>query len=416
LKFSEISHYFTYFDNCSIIIKMTIIRRKFNTYPGYAKDFFRLYFSSDWERGEFVEKFEDKFAKLTGVNHAVCTSYGLHAMALTLAYYNFNSRTKILIPGYTARVVKLCLDKLSIAYTCIDIDSTRSTICLEDFKRKICKDTKGVLVTHLLGNSCNLEIIKIAKEHNLIIIEDCAHAHGAEIEGKKLGSLGHAAFFSFGYSKLINTYTGGILTTNDQGLYNYARADFKNRPSLLRVQLLRKFITGHAEMIAAIPVVTMLLSPILGSELLMKKLKRFVRFITRKDITYFYKYTNTQAYLGFRQLDYLSNILMTKKRQAILLSEKTNLNFLKKSDGDVYHSLIAIVPDAEKYNRALLKMGIDTGHGSNIMDVISPDEKLPGCSFANKHYLMLPNYASLSEKKIKHLIDRLNEVHASLEV
>jgi dTDP-4-amino-4,6-dideoxygalactose transaminase len=384
------------------------------TYPGYWLDFFKIFFSSKWNKDQYKSTLEKEFINLVEVDYAICTSYGLHALSIALEFYNFNSKTQLLIPGYTSNVVSQCLEKLSIPYICVDIDPKTSTICPIDFGKKISKETKGVLVTHLFGNAVDNEIIRLARNFNLIVIEDCAHAHGAKTKNKMIGSLSDAAFFSFGYSKLINTYTGGILLTNDSELAKFARRDLAKRPTLMRIQVLRKFFTGHIEQVVAIPIFTFLLRPLLNSTFGMKKLRKFFRFITRRNIIQFYNYTNTQAFLGVQQMKLLQKNLDEKKAKAEFIINQTKLKFLEKKDGDVYYNLIAIVSNAKKYHNYLLTKGVDTGYGENIMDIIGNPSELPGSFFAHLHYLSIPNYQSLSEYQLLFIVKALNQAAIEL--
>ena len=387
-----------------------IIRRKSQTYPGYVSDFWKTFSSKHWFRGEHINHFTQEYAKKVNVKHALATSYGLHAMSLALEFYNFSKEHEILIPGYTAMVVKRCLDEMGISYQCVDIELQRGTMCSKDFNAKIGPKTKGVLLTHLLGNSCSEEIIKIARDHNLLIIEDCAHVHGAFINDKSLGSLGDAAFFSFSYSKIINTYTGGMLLTNNDDLHKFAQSKLLSASPPSRKQLLRKFLLGHAENFVAIPFVTFICAPIIKSNHLLKKIKNGLNYLTRKKVLNFFQYSNTQALQGLNQLNLLEATLKRKSHMAKFIENHTSINYLKRKDGDVYYNHIAIVPDASAFRVELLKHGVDTGCGNSIMEIIRPEDNLPGCQVAHQSYLMIPNYDSLTDYDLKRIVKAINAV------
>lgn len=389
---------------------MTIIRRKPHTYPGYFVSFFSIFLSRRWRDGQYIEALEKKLGNSLNQELVVCTSYGLHAMSLILSYYNFTPGSELLIPGYTAKVVQKCLDELKINYICIDIDPLRGTMCPRSLSNKITKKSRGILITHLLGNACSQEVFNIAREHNLIIIEDCAHAQGAFLDNKPCGTLGHAGFFSFSYSKLINTYTGGALVTRDENLYIFAKENIHLARKQSRLQLLRKFIMGHAENFAGFPIISFLLTPILKKNSTLKKLKNIVNYFTRSKMINFFQFTNTQALLGLQQLSRLEETLKIKKEMALYIQSKTKIKFLIKNDGDVFYNFIAIVPNAKRYHEELIKRKIDTGYGSSIMEVIDVENKLEGCAFALEHYLLLPNYTSLNRSKLDDIIKAINEV------
>ena len=264
---------------------MVIFRRIPQTYPGYASQFFKHFVSGNWSNGPAITEFEKKFSEYIGSQYSICTSYGLHAFALILKYYGFNEKTEILIPGYTAVVVTMALDELKIPYRCVDIDFERGTLCAEDLRKKITPQTKGVLLTHLLGNVCDESAFQVARENGLVIIEDCAHSHGATVGGQHTGTLGHAGFYSFSYVKLMNTFTGGMLVTNDPLLSEFARAELEETREQNRIQLLRKFFTGHIEIFLFHSGILRLIKPFLGSQKTTFFLRKLLRKLTdRKSV------------------------------------------------------------------------------------------------------------------------------------
>jgi perosamine synthetase len=107
-------------------------------------------------------------------------------------------------------------------------DIKQDTLCLDpgDLLKKITSKTKGVIVVHIAGLPCPdlEEIKKICRERKMFLIEDASHAHGATINGYKTGSLGDAGCFSFYATKVMTTSTGGMITTNNDGLAEYAKS------------------------------------------------------------------------------------------------------------------------------------------------------------------------------------------------
>jgi dTDP-4-amino-4,6-dideoxygalactose transaminase len=96
---------------------------------------------------------------------------------------------------------------------------------LEDLARKLTPNTKGVIWVHMIGiiSQEYQKIVNFCRDHELFLIEDCAHAHGAEIDGKMAGTLGDAGCFSFFPTKVLTTGTGGMITTNNAELMVYAK-------------------------------------------------------------------------------------------------------------------------------------------------------------------------------------------------
>lgn len=96
-------------------------------------------------------------------------------------------------------------------------------MCPQDLERKITKNTKAVVITHIWGIPCQMkEIINIVNRNNLILFEDCSHAHGAEYNGKYVGNFSIASAWSLGAQKFITGGQGGFLGTNNKEIYQRA--------------------------------------------------------------------------------------------------------------------------------------------------------------------------------------------------
>ena len=107
----------------------------------------------------------------------------------------------------------------------VDVESETFNIDPQKIEDAITKKTRAIMTVHLLGNPCNMKIInKIAKKHNLFLIEDCCEALGAKYEMKKVGTFGDLSTFSFFASHHITTMEGGMLITNNQQLFEIAKS------------------------------------------------------------------------------------------------------------------------------------------------------------------------------------------------
>lgn len=169
--------------------------------------------------GEFVEKFEDEFAKYCGMKYGISTFNGTVALHLALTVLGIKRGDEVIVPTLTfvatANAVSYCEAKP------IFVDSHPDYWCIDPQKieEKITKKTKAIIPVHLYGHPCDMDPIrKIAKSHNLYLIEDCAEAHGAEYKGRKVGSFGDISCFSFFANKIITTGEGGMCLTNNKKL------------------------------------------------------------------------------------------------------------------------------------------------------------------------------------------------------
>ncbi len=169
--------------------------------------------------GKYIGEFEESFAKFCGTKHAVAANNGTTALHLALVALGLEPGDEVIIPTVTyiatANAVRYC----GATPVLVDVCADTMNIDPKDIKRKITSKTKGVIPVHLYGHPADMsEVNRIAHEHGLWVLEDAAEAHGAEVSGKKVGSLGNCATFSFFGNKIITTGEGGMVTTDDDTL------------------------------------------------------------------------------------------------------------------------------------------------------------------------------------------------------
>jgi perosamine synthetase len=181
---------------------------------------------SGWvsSKGPFIEEFERSFSSYINVKYGAATSNGTTALHLALAALGMGRGDKVLVPSLTFIAVAN-----ATTYTGakpVFIDSHPEYWCMDPSKieEKIDSQTKAIIVVHLYGHPCDMdEIMRIAEDHGLHVIEDCAEAHGAEYKGRKLGSFGIISCFSFYGNKIITTGEGGMCLTSNEELANKIR-------------------------------------------------------------------------------------------------------------------------------------------------------------------------------------------------
>lgn len=168
--------------------------------------------------GEWAKRFEKEFAEYIGVKHALSTTNGTQALILALEALNIRGK-EVLVPSFTFISSVTSVIRAGGRPVFVDIDPRTYNIDPEDVRKKITENTIAIIPVHLYGQPANMdEIMEIADEHDLYVIEDAAQAHGAEWKGKKVGSIGHIAAFSFYPTKNMTTGEGGMITTNDDEL------------------------------------------------------------------------------------------------------------------------------------------------------------------------------------------------------
>jgi len=176
---------------------------------------------SKWlSMGPVTQKFEKEFADYLGVKHAFGVSSGTAALHIALKALGIEEGDEVIVPSLTfvatANSVLYCGAKPIFA----DIISLNNfNISPDDILEKITNKTKAITVVHYGGYPCDMDaIMEIAKAHNLKVIEDAAHAPGAEYKGKKCGTIGDVGCFSFFANKNLVTGEGGMIVTNDDAL------------------------------------------------------------------------------------------------------------------------------------------------------------------------------------------------------
>lgn len=169
--------------------------------------------------GEKTHRFEEIFAKYCGVEHALMTNNGTSALHVVLEALGIRAGDEVIVPTLTflstAAAVSYCGAKS------VFVDVKKDTYCIdpESIEKNITEKTKAIIPVHLYGHPADMQAInEIAERHNLFVIEDAAEAHGAEINGKRVGGFGDAAIFSFYGNKIITTGEGGMVVTNDEQL------------------------------------------------------------------------------------------------------------------------------------------------------------------------------------------------------
>jgi dTDP-4-amino-4,6-dideoxygalactose transaminase len=171
--------------------------------------------------GPEVEAFESEFAAYHNVKYCVGVGSGTDALALTLKAYNIGKGDEVITVSHTALATAAAIVIAGATPVLVDIEENYYTMDPEALEAAIGPNTKAIIPVHLYGQPCDMDVIMaIAQKHNLLVIEDCAQAHGAVYKGKKVGTMGHAGCFSFYPTKNLGAIgDGGGVITNDRQVY-----------------------------------------------------------------------------------------------------------------------------------------------------------------------------------------------------
>ncbi|MEW6355224.1 MAG: DegT/DnrJ/EryC1/StrS family aminotransferase [Planctomycetota bacterium] len=169
--------------------------------------------------GTKVKGFAQEFAAIHGAKHAVTSTSGTAALHVAIAMVNPSPGDEIIVGPITdiGSIIGIVF-QTAIPVFC-EVRPDTFNMDPKDIERKITDKTKAIMAIHLFGNPCDMDpIMKIAKKHKLLVIEDCSQAHMSEYKGKFVGTMGHIGCFSLQQSKHITAGDGGITITNDDDL------------------------------------------------------------------------------------------------------------------------------------------------------------------------------------------------------
>lgn len=339
--------------------------------------------SSGWVSsiGDYIDKFEESFAAFCGTKYAVSTSNGTVAAHLALVAIGITDNDEVIIPDLTFVATGSAVKYIGAKVVTVDIDEHTLCISPEAIKKAITSKTKAIMAVHLYGHPANMEEInKIAKEHNIYVIEDAAEAHGAEVNGERVGSMSNAGVFSFYGNKIITSGEGGMITTNDEKLYKKMR-----------------YLRGHA----------------------MNDTKRY----WHNELGYNYRMTNLQAALGLAQLERLHEILQKKKKIfEWYQNELKDVNGIKLNYQAPWakHVYWLVCLEIEKYSEAERDQFIKKLKSKNIdsRPYFYPLSDMPiydnaDTKIAHEVYrrgLSVPSYFDLTKEEVIYICKKLKEL------
>jgi perosamine synthetase len=345
-------------------------------------DYVRRSVASGWvsSLGDYINQFEQEFATYCGTSHALTTANGTVALHLALASYGIGLGDEVIVPDITFVATANAVKYTGATVVTVDID--RFSLCIEpaSIEKSITSKTKAIIAVHLYGHPADMRAINsIAKKHNMIVIEDAAEAHGAEIEGKKVGSFGDAAIFSFYGNKILTTGEGGMITTNNKDFYEKAR-----------------FLRDHA----------------------MSNDKRY----WHSEIGFNYRLTNMQAALGVSQLSRINEILRKKRNiykyymRELKDYKQIILNREKSGYKSVFWMICLENPkwdinSRDVFMKKLYSRGVDSRPYFYPISLLPPyvgiDSVAPNARAIYSTGINLPSSPNLSEAQIVYICDQI---------
>ncbi len=169
--------------------------------------------------GDYVTEFEAAFAQYIGTEHCVACANGTDALEIALQAMGIQAGDEVIVPAISWISTSEAVSTVGGTPVFVDVEPTYYCIDIDQIEAAITPKTKAIIPVHLYGQPVDMpRLMALAKKHQLLVLEDCAQAHGAAIHGQRIGTFGHAASFSFYPGKNLGAYgdAGGIVTNDDQ--------------------------------------------------------------------------------------------------------------------------------------------------------------------------------------------------------
>jgi len=328
--------------------------------------------------GPKVEKFEKMFAEYVGVKYAVATTSGTAALHLALLSLGIGKGDEVIVPSFsfiaTANSVLFCNAKPVFC----DVKPDSFNIDVDKIESLISDKTKAIIPVHLYGQPADMKpILEIAEKHGLYVIGDAAQAHGAEYNGKKIGSFGDVECFSFYPTKNMTTGEGGMLTTDDEEIAEVARS-----------------LRNHGR-------------------------ERAKGGYEHKRLGYNYRMTDIAAAIGIEQLKKLEKFNEARRKNARFFDKELDgvegieVPYVMENVKHVYHQYTLKCNDREKIMEGLKRKDIGYGiyypkplHFYKHLNEFSHNDLKTSERLA-KEVLSIPVHPNLSEKDLIRIVDAI---------
>ena len=381
----------------------------------------------NWKEGKAIKKVEQWFKDYFEVQDTIAFNSGRSALYAILKTLGIGKDDEVLLQAFTCVAVPDPVIWIGAKPIFVDVDETLNIDSMA-IEKHITSKSKAIIVQHTFGIPAKIDMItKIAQKHELLLIEDCAHSLGATYKGKKIGTFGDAAFFSFGRDKIISSVFGGLALINSKfKIQNLKLRKFQETlkyPNYFWIfqQLLHPIIFSVILPLYHISVGKILLFFLQKLGLLSKPVYP-EEYCGQQPRIFPTKYPNALAFLLLNQLKKLDKYNSCRKKNSAYYYEKlSGCNKLKlpvKTDGAVYLRYNVFTADSEAILNFSKRRGILLGNWyKNIIDPKEVNYKLVGykkgqCPFAEhaaKLSVNLPTYPRLTTKELNSVLNLIYE-------
>jgi perosamine synthetase len=385
-----------------------------------------------WKKGEQAETLEVELKRYFSAKYAVLFNSGRACLAVILEALQIKEGDEILLQGFTCNSAVIPILQIKAKPVFVDIDDNLN-MSPDDLEKKIGPRSKAIMVQHTFGFPAQMDkIAEISKKHNLILIEDCAHALGSKFQDKLCGSMGDVAFFSLGRDKIISSVFGGFIITNNEDLGRKI-INFKNKLSYpsdfwIFQQLLHPILINSL-------ILPLYRFPALGKVCLifLQKIRILSKAVSSKEKKgkfpkgYPKKFPDALAFLALNQFHKLERFNFHRREMAKIYEENLKecaallFPFAKNKEQReiVFMRYPVLVKDSENVLKEFRKNKILLNDGWRKVPVVPPGNDIktmgyvPGsCPKAEEvasMILNLPTHINLTKEKAKEIADLLKK-------
>jgi len=320
--------------------------------------------------GPFVPEFEERFARYIGAKKAVSTQSGTAALHMALYQLGIGEGDEVIVPSLTFTASINPILYVGAKPVIVDVDTITWNIDPQEIRKAITKKTKAIIPVHLYGSVCHIdEIIEIARENKLLVIEDATESLGATYKNRQTGTFGDFGCFSFNGNKIITTGGGGMIVSNYQKQAEHI-----------------KFLVNQA--------------------------RDASKSIYQPEVGFNYRMTNIEAALGLAQLERIGGFLIKKRKfrkiYQEILSELSYIKFQKEYDnaeGSCWLNCIKIEKEIDISN-LMIKL---TEKGIPSKRIFIPACEMP---YLKKYSKSCPNACEIYNQSISLPSSTLNDEEA----
>lgn len=371
--------------------------------------------------GNYLQGFQKSFSDYIGVKFSLGVSSARMGLYILLNSLNLQPGDEVILSAYNFHPIPILVKLMGYKAIFVDIKKGFVNIDIERIEEVITSRTKAIIITHMFGYPVNMgKVMDLAGKYKFFVIEDCAHALGATYKGKKVGSFGDAAIFSFSYGKMMPCFGGGMITLKDEELYRKIYHIIRRRRGLSFKDVLTTicfyFFLHKVIFPWTVYPLVRFFPHFIDKKIQEKKFFNLDKFKATKI-----GMSNLQAKMGLLQLRslkvYLTKNRINAKNLNKFLEDNGKIELIKdepeSSPAYLYYKLK--VNDVNRYRKELLKEGIDTktdymSTPGELRPLIEENRRFPNSEEFKNSNIEIPHGPSLDLKDIEYITTTIRNI------